>query len=347
MNSQVFGCPSCSQPFRVLAEQAGQVIQCPSCAQTVEIPASAFDGSPSQDSETPTPDAQTPESEQQVFACVYCQGQFGITPDMFGIQVACPHCKKTLEIQDPTQSELASPKIDIDTGSGKKAKSKSRKPPAQANPNIDSSDRSELFAPGFSGKTSTSKKKSASKNKPAPQPKQQAKKNRLPRDVAEGRKPTEEGRLNPNRRTSTEASSPKTTEANQLKPSPETTKTATSELQTTGQEPTQGKQSEQEKPNPNSITPKSIAHLLPPTFDVFDPTLIRIKSQDEHKVAVPDGRGGAKQLDQRVLRVEHQGEKVTLVAMSSRQKFQRRLISNILAILIGIAVLALAFKLLT
>lgn len=39
MDSLVFRCPGCQQPFQVLAEQAGQMVRCPGCEDTVKIPA--------------------------------------------------------------------------------------------------------------------------------------------------------------------------------------------------------------------------------------------------------------------------------------------------------------------
>ena len=412
MNSQVFGCPNCSQPFRVLAEQAGQVIQCPSCAQTVAIPDDAFQGTRATTSsgetssgetssgetssgetssgetssgetssgetssgetssgetssgetstgetstgetstgETPSgetsptslparaaPLPESPEAQQQIFACVHCQGQFGITPDMYGFQVACPHCQQTLEIQDPTASEPESPKIEINTGSRNSAKSKSKKLPIQETPLQTTSENAELFAPGFPANTSTAKKKRETKKpapkKPSTQPNTPALSGTTSPKANEDIRPDEKSRLNPRRRTTNESKSSNPAE------NPTDRSGSNQEVATEAEA--------ESKADPNQFVPESVAHLLPPTFDVFDPTQIRIKSKDEHTIAVPDGKGGAKQLDQRVLRVEHQGEKVTLVAMSARQKFRRRLISNVLAILIGIGVLALAFKILT
>ena len=39
MDSLVFRCPGCQQPFQVLAEQAGQMVRCPGCEDPVKIPA--------------------------------------------------------------------------------------------------------------------------------------------------------------------------------------------------------------------------------------------------------------------------------------------------------------------
>ena len=106
MKSQVFGCPGCQQPFQVLAEQAGQIVQCPSCAQSVEIPATAF--SP----ENVSSETQSTAAPEIISTCNHCQRQFGVTAEMFGTQVACPHCRQATEIQDPTDEV---PVINIET----------------------------------------------------------------------------------------------------------------------------------------------------------------------------------------------------------------------------------------
>lgn len=91
----------------------------------------------------------------------------------------------------------------------------------------------------------------------------------------------------------------------------------------------------------------SIAHLLPPLFEALDPTQLGSQSgADAFKVMLPDGEGGTKQVDQRIVRVEHGGLQVSLVAMTQAEKRRRKLIQNIIAIVIGIIVLAVAFTLL-
>ena len=68
--------------------------------------------------------------------------------------------------------------------------------------------------------------------------------------------------------------------------------------------------------------------------------------KDQFKVFLPDGKGGTQQVDQRLVRVEHEGEQVSLVAMTENEKRRRRLIQNIVAIVIGIIIMAIAFQLL-
>ena len=67
---------------------------------------------------------------------------------------------------------------------------------------------------------------------------------------------------------------------------------------------------------------------------------------EKFKVVLPDGQGGVAQMDNRVLRVKHEGKQVSLVSLTPEQQARQRLIQNIVAILIGIVIMAIAFTLL-
>ena len=68
---------------------------------------------------------------------------------------------------------------------------------------------------------------------------------------------------------------------------------------------------------------------------------------ENFKVFLPDGEGGTAQIDNRVLRVKHGAKEVSLVSMTDQQRSRQRLIQNIVAIVIGIIIMALAFTILT
>ena len=92
---------------------------------------------------------------------------------------------------------------------------------------------------------------------------------------------------------------------------------------------------------------ESIDHLLPPRFDVPDPSRLPVDMRKRRsKVLLPDGEGGTTQFDERVMRVEHEGHQFSLVSLSPEQKARRRLIQNIIAIVIGIIIMAVAFTIL-
>ncbi len=404
--NQVYGCPSCQQPFQVAAEQAGQVVQCPACAQTVEIPASAF--------ESPTP-IQTPPSQQH-FACPGCQGKFGITADMFGQQVGCPHCKMVVLIQDssPTPELELPPKIKTAKGSSK------RKPVSRSKEKLSSKQKLAAKKKTKSGNSSKRWKDASDPGKVDPSlPATDGKSAQSSKQLEPGKsgakqnpaKPTET--IEPQRRNKTSADSTpskqksdSTVKKSQTDPNPPKTKSSSkkSRLQSptrpTPEVPTpevpivvdaeevvletdespklkSDNKSEAVKPvvNPERISeaqvaeseiveseivdatvgpiaetqakwPLPIDHLLPPLFDVFDPTRIRGTKGQQFKVTLPDGEGGTTQVDQRVVRVEHDGEQISLVVLSPQEKKRRRTIQNVIAIIIGIGVLTAAFFLL-
>ncbi|MEL7496605.1 MAG: hypothetical protein AAFN77_03285 [Planctomycetota bacterium] len=86
---------------------------------------------------------------------------------------------------------------------------------------------------------------------------------------------------------------------------------------------------------------KPIDHLLPPVFDVDDPELLAISvTRDDNKVFLPDAEGGTTRIDKRIVHVDHDGEKVSLVALSPEQRERRRFMQNMIVIGIGVALIA-------
>ena len=86
---------------------------------------------------------------------------------------------------------------------------------------------------------------------------------------------------------------------------------------------------------------ESIAHLLPPTFDVYDPERLNVTvSRDDNKVILPGADGGTTRIDKRIVHVDHGGEKVSLVVLSPEQRERRRMIQNLIVIGIGVALIA-------
>ena len=394
MNTQVFGCPSCQQPFQVSAEFAGQAVQCPACAQAVEIPKDAF----LKTQASATSSAPQSLSEQEVFACPACKGQFGITSAMYGQTVGCPHCQTSVVIKPPEQEpepETIAPEI----LSGPISKIRRKKQL-----------KTDLFAPGFKAKprehdaAPQSPEVNAKKPKEPPVPQsrkpdprfrepkkkrhteasehpptqpiqptrreEKAKPKRQPKN-APPHKSDDHSNANapvvraPNAPAPKPAAATSPDDAQIKEPTPidaqkdelpdQTTSPKTKATQTKAPESTEPNQESQPTPQPGMTPeeaigespwkPDPIDHLLPPRFDVLDPTRISQAGQDQFKVVLPDGKGGIAQLDNRVLRVEHDGEKVALRMLTEKQKQRRRLIQNIIAILIGIAAIAITFTL--
>ena len=331
MNAQVFGCPSCQQKFQVLPDQAGQLVQCPACAQTVEIPLAAFATATSSNL-APTLSA---EPAPQIFCCQHCQGQFGVTAEMVGTQVGCPHCRRPVLIQNnPSPPALPDPSITITTAAGTNRGNTGKAFPSS----VSASDQSTVPSKPATPRPSRSsgfqppevqRHPQARDSDLAPPPKNT---NPKTADVAIPAREisTPPKTLSPGAPTSNKTDRNSETEVNSLSPSTTGISKNLNELEILS----------------GPAQPASIDHLLPPKFDVEDPTRMRFSDPQGFKISLPDGDGGTKQIDQRILRVDHGGEKIALIALSPRQRLRRRIISNFIAIVIGIAVLALAFRLL-
>ncbi len=335
--NQVFGCPGCQQPFQVEAQQAGQVVQCPACAIQVEIPANAF--------ETASP----PPSKPQVFACPACAGQFGITADMNGKRVGCPHCQTAVLIEIPELIVVSSETPVINTSAAKQSSTKTK---AKSNPRWkkkvkDSKPSPELPVPGL--KDAPDKPETSQTIQPKRRSESKAASDLVP----------------PLTRPPLKTSSPAQVSTQGKKNSPAPIESQVVEAEVVDAEVIPNSEvpaaagTENESPEPDSCSeievetpelanqPEPIDHLLPPLFNVLDPSRMRGKAGTEQfQVVLPDGKGGMQQVDNRVVRVEHGGEKVSLVTMTQKEKSRRRLIQNIIAIVIGIIVLGVAFWLL-
>ena len=343
MKSQVFDCPSCHQPFQVLAEQAGQLVQCPTCDQTVEVPASKFApaiASPSDRHSQSVGQTTTPEL---VSVCIHCQLPFGITAEMYGSQVACPHCQRVVEISNPTNKVLP---IEIDTRKNVKY---SKLVAREAGKSSRQAAKSSCFDVISDLKKRFSKEQEHSRagsEKPVPKEKStdnrdDANSNLNPSNSAPGAQPRE---------TTARFQSKKSID-DLLPPTvkPDTAGDGHSPGRSDGkdevrQNPKTGATATNEAVDPQ---PEPVDHLLPPKFEAADPALVRVGRASEFKILLPDGDGGVQQIDQRIVTIEHAGEKVSLVALTPQQRNRRRMIANTIAILLGIATLAIAFTLLT
>ena len=354
MKLQALGCPSCQQPFQVAETQAGQVVACPSCAQPIEIPADAF------------VEPETVAQPQQVQTCGNCSGQFGITPDMFGMAVGCPHCQAVVEIGvDGSENSPVPqpPELDFNIKSKKtrwkssskvkSSKAKYRKKVSKIKPIEDggeagdspvkikrrvepvaSTDKTPSSPPADLGKAGGSERVGSSDLVP-PKKKRVAKTHSVDLNRNE---PSPQEYLDKNVSTlaDTVTNEQLGAELDGLAADAEV-HVASAPVDTSPVVAVVEKED----------TRDSIAHLLPPRFDVLDPSRLKMsREESEFKVLLPDGDGGTKQVDNRVVRVSHAGEQVSLVASSDKEKSRRRMVQNVIAILIGVLILAGAFWLL-
>ncbi len=334
MNAQVFGCPSCHQQFQVLPDHAGQFVQCPACAQIVEVPLTAFQPIANAPSTPPPLTSPIPH----IFRCLHCQGQFGVTADMMGTHVGCPHCRQAVLIQAETVVPApANVPITIEIPSVG-SRNLAPEPGPENVPVIDS-------------KTTPVKPRKSKRDKSSgfQPPEIQRHSQVRSSDLAP---PTKTSDLTPPTKTNIVEPIVVTSPTNKLPPTdhPSPANQPSAEVTEIRPQKTLAVDSTTESPRQETVDgppqPDSIAHLLPPRFDVEDPATLRIRDQLGFKISLPDGKGGTQQIDQRILRVDHGGEKIALIALSPQQKLRRRIISNFIAIIVGIAILALAFRLL-
>ncbi len=89
--------------------------------------------------------------------------------------------------------------------------------------------------------------------------------------------------------------------------------------------------------------------LLPPKFQFDDPESLNFRRAENaaFKIRLPDSDGGTQTIDARIVRVEHKGQMIELIALTPEQRRRRRRISNAISILLAIVMLWIAYKLLT
>lgn len=332
--SVVFQCPACTSSFRVAREHAGRLVECPNCKQKVLVPKDVG----KLDSPTPHPKKAT------VKRCPSCDGEFRVADKHKHQPVACPHCGDTVSPggkgRSSTDADMFAP--------GHQSNPKSDKPTIQVR----------------TGKKKPGKKKAATKislpqppsvkppapEEPTPQP-TLPKPVSLPKpDLSQKRQPdpaAEQATPKPNQ----SKTPPKITEPAAPTNKKKTATTPPKASETTQKHPSAEKDSTAEKPGtsetPDRSAASSVAHRLPPKFTAVDPGDMYAEARGEdHKVILPDGDGGFQRIDSRVVHVHRDGKKVQLYSAPKEKKERRRFLQNILAILIGILVLAVAFYLL-
>ncbi|MFT7629360.1 MAG: hypothetical protein ACI87E_000358 [Mariniblastus sp.] len=261
---------------------------------------------------------------------------------MLGNQVGCPHCQASILIEEPAAQPKPNDDVATTSESDKRKprfKTRLKKPTETKQPDASKT-------PLASGAKSQKKLGSSQKAESKPVPRSSKHKQSTTAQSASlktSAPKTSAAKPEPTKQKSTAASKP----IENKRPAAEAPQSSASSKPPSG--PNAAASTEfKPKVATEPIDPRpSIAHLLPPLFEALDPTRLGNQSgADAFKVMLPDGEGGTKQVDQRVVRVEHGGMQVSLVAMTQAEKRRRKLIQNIIAIVIGIIVLAVAFTLL-
>lgn len=293
MDSLVFRCPGCQQPFKVLAEQAGQTVRCPGCEDPVKIPAAEApqpQAAASKES-LPKSDAQAKAEEVQAYGCPKCEKPFGVYPSMFGSAMACPHCQQTILVQPNTKQTAQSPPVVSPTAAKAKLEPKT-KPPVTPK---------QKFEPKKSAQPSVS-----------------------PADVQSGDSATAE---------------------------PPPISTAAGTVAPTVVAPTeQTKETEQSaEPAETPVVvfqPQPVDHLLPPKFSAVDPAFFYRRHQDGSQVLLPSEDGNLKIVDNRIVKIEHNGRTYELISSPEYDRIQKSIVNNLLAVIICGLLIAIVMTLL-
>ncbi len=315
----VFRCQHCRQRFQVSPEMAGTQVQCPSCHKPVKIAVDAFQESA----------AVSEPDRNPTFRCPQCEGHFQV-PREFLQQandqqvvptVQCPHCQASVEVADKSKDD------------GSQSSQPKRRPGVPELRQRDTSgkpepDPDELFAPGFRRKT----------KQPAPVPKPAGARQPPAKSmsVTKPDQPEEPSAGN-------DSALPEKLEPVSTSPSGQPTEKAPDRVE---QDPFRTLEEATETSAQQSVAQllPSIDHLLPPKFLVDDPEQLAVAvTKTNHKILLPDGKGGVSRIDDRVVRIQHGQEKVTLLTLTPQQKARRRFIVNLVTILLAIACMALAF----
>lgn len=76
---------------------------------------------------------------------------------------------------------------------------------------------------------------------------------------------------------------------------------------------------------------------LPEKFLADDPDFFdrRVGRSGSRRVLIPDGRGGMQSVDELIVKVEHQGEMIELVALPAHERRRRQRIVNFVSVVIG------------
>ncbi len=322
-----FQCPDCSSSFQIMPKHAGRLVSCPNCKQSVLIPKS-------ETKQNPAPAKTRPSA----FKCPQCNNKFGITESMSNSKVACPHCNAHVQIgankQTEPQTDLYAPGIPTNTKPGEPLAIRTEKKKARP--------KKEISLPNpHATATSTSQSATA---KPPRSPKGKS----LPAPAAPDRKsgPPKQPVFD-----EIDSGQSKSSSATSQSPPIDTAKASTKKDDAS----TTISVSQSTVPGPPSVksgTDKLTCPIdcrLPPKFTAVDPdekVQGNLRGENDHNVILPDGEGGFQRIDSRVVHVERDGKKVQLYSAPKEKKERKRFLQNILAIGIGIALLAIAFYLL-
>lgn len=321
MDSLVFRCPGCQQPFQVMAEQAGQVVRCPGCEEPVQIPGTQTSQNSVAFSNESPPEPNTAEVQQSAQAqakaeevlahgCPECEKPFGIYASMYGSEMACPHCHQTILVQPKTKppvEKAAKTPPPAAASSGAKQKQQPKKKPSVSKPPVSAQQESKPPKPNQPIVAPLAPPRGDS---PAPaQPQNSAVAGSSGGSFVAPTKQTEQ--------------TEEIAQQNELE------------------------QTDEMAGAPAVVfTPQPVDHLLPPKFSAVDPAFFYRRHQDGSQVLLPSADGSMKVVDNRIVKIEHNGQTYELISSPRYERVQRMVVTNVLAVIICGLLIAIVMTLL-
>lgn len=333
MAATICECPLCQATFQVNPEMAGTAVQCPGCARAIQLP-DKLDSAGRKVYQAIRIDVCT---------CPSCQQGFGYTTQMLGTSVACPHCTASFRLRvDGTLVREGAP---TPSGSPLSGSSKDQPSPqaSSAPANIPKPQKRERFRPAqdtTSGTPTPVKPEKPSGGGLSDFNLEIGEKTSRPLETAVPQIRIENGEQSERTAEHTRTVKPKPTSSPALPPVTKVSSPSVAE-KTSEQPPTF-------QSAPVAKEPEG-AELLPPKFYSSDPTIIRQRkgSRGEQPfVLLPDATGGFQRVNNTVIRIQHDGETIVLAAPDPKRVKQRRMIVNLLTLVICLAILYFAFQML-
>ena len=242
-----------------------------------------------------------------VFECPVCESPFRVTREMAGKRVACPHCDSAIRVQLPQTAQQPRPETSTDSD-------REGEPYSNAMP-------------------------------PAPSPMQSTAADRTPPadERSEGRVASDPSASDPS---ASEPVNPMGIPVfRETLDSSSTSTDADDSIRSgaTGPSPADSMTRESR----SAIAPVPLATELPPKFDVADPERSGAGSgRTTTTIVLPDAEEGTRTVDARRIHVLYRGEWVELTARSPEEAIRYRRRVNVISILVGIALVALAIAIL-
>ena len=94
------------------------------------------------------------------------------------------------------------------------------------------------------------------------------------------------------------------------------------------------------------FTPQPVDHLLPPKFQAVDPAFFYRRHQDGSQVLLPGEDGSVNVVDNRIVRIEHNGQTYELISSPRYDRIQKSIVTNLMAVVICGLVIAIVMTLL-